>query len=50
MMLASSPANADVPQNNDVVLFYNVSAGPAPTATWQLNGGDLPSTATPSLK
>ena len=50
MMLASSPANADVSENNNVVLFFNVSADPAPTAIWQLNGGDLPSTATPSLK
>ena len=50
MMLASSPANADVPENNNIVLSFNVSADPAPTATWQLNGGDLPSTATDALK
>ena len=50
MMLASSPANADVPENNNIILNIDVSADPAPTATWQLNGGDLPSTATAALK
>ena len=50
MMMAASPADANVPENNNVVLFFNVSADPAPTATWQLNGGDLPSTATAVLK
>ena len=50
MMLASSPANADVPENNNVVLSFDVSADPAPTAMWQLNDGDLPNAATAVLK
>ena len=50
MMMAVSAAHANVPGNAIVVLSINVSADPAPTATWQLNGGDLPSTATPALK
>ena len=49
-MLAASTARAIVPENDNITLNIDVSAGPAPTATWQLNGGDLPSTATPSLK
>ena len=50
MMMAVSAAHANVPGNAIVVLSINVSADPAPTATWQLNGGDLPSTATAVLK
>ena len=50
MMLAVSVASAIVPGNAVIVLSINVSADPAPTATWQLNGGDLPSTATAALK
>ena len=49
-MLAANTARAFVPQNDNITLTVDVSAGPAPTATWQLNGGDLPSIATPSLK
>ena len=50
MMLAASNPQANVPGNAIIVLSINVSADPAPTATWQRNGGDLPSTATASLK
>ena len=50
MMLAVSAAHANVPENAIIVLSINISADPAPTATWQLNGGDLPSTATAALK
>ena len=49
-MLAASTAHAIVPENDNSILNIDVSADPAPTATWQLNGGDLPSTATAALK
>ena len=50
VMLAASTARATVPENDNIILNIDVSADPAPTATWQLNGGDLPSTATAALK
>ena len=49
-MLAASSANATVVENANITLSIDISADPAPTATWTLNDGDLPSTATPTVK
>ena len=50
VMLAASNACATVPENANIILTVDVSADPEPTATWQLNGGDLPAMTTASLK
>ena len=48
--LAASGTDATVAENTGIVLTIDVSADPAPIATWTLNDGDLPNTATPTLK
>ena len=49
-MLAASDAYASVPENANIILTFGLIADPAPTATLQLNGGDLPTMITTSLK
>ena len=49
-MSAASVADATVAENANITLTIDISADPAPTATWTLNDGDLPSTATPTVK
>ena len=49
-MFGASSADATVAENANITLSIDVSADPAPIATWTLNDGDLPSTATPTLK
>ena len=50
VLLAASTTHVSVPVNTDITLTIDVSAKPAPTATWQLDGEDLPSTTIPSLR
>ena len=49
-MSGASSADAIVVENANITLTIDVSADPAPTATWTLNNGDLPSTVTATLK
>ena len=53
-MLAASDAHATshatVPENANITLTLDIIADPAPTATWHLNGGGLPTMTITSLK
>ena len=50
VMSGASSADATVAENAKITLTIDVSADPEPEAMWTLNDGDLPSTATPTLK
>ena len=49
-MSGASDADTTITETANIILTIDVSADPAPTATWTLNDGDLPSTATPTIK
>ena len=49
-MLTASIAYATVSMNNRITLTVDVSADPAPSATWQLDGKGIPGMATPLLR
>ena len=49
-MSGASSADATVAENANITLTIDVSADPPPAAMWTLNDGDLPSTATSTIK
>ena len=49
-LLVQSDANDTVTINSNLTLTVDVSADPAPTAVWSLNGGDLASTSITTVK
>ena len=50
LMLNKSDPHAFVPETANIVLSFNITADPAPTATWRLNDDALPTMTTPSLE
>ena len=49
VMLQKTSGNTFVTANTNLILTVDVRADPAPIATWQLNGGDLPTMTTTTL-
>ena len=49
VMLQKTSGNTFVTANTNLTLTVDVSADPEPVATWQLDGGDLPTMTTPTL-
>ena len=49
VMLQKTSGNTFVTANTNLTLTVDVSADPAPNATWQLDGGDLPTMTTTNM-
>ena len=49
VLLGRTNGSTYVTANTNLTLTVDVSADPAPNATWQLDGGDLPAMTTTTL-